>query len=833
MHNLRIIKKYTQLIFILFAIQTIFFLGASTTFAQNNKNELFSIAQKAFDDGFYDVAIRYTEQLLERYPQTEKIIQAKLLLGQCYFFKSQYLKAYEIFNELLQYSEFKDVTLFWLGETYLKGSDYTQAEQQYNQLIKVYPDSIYVPQAYYSLGWSYFEQNNFKKAKEILNKLLQTFPMHQLSEDASFKLGEIAYNLKDYKSAINLFEKYIATYPQSTRHAESYFYIGESFYSLGDYLTSITYYAKSAEISLDDKLIIMSKVSLGWGYLKLGRHQLAEKSFNDALDVAQQKGILSDDVFLGQATLYAGTGDNSKALEAYKNIIKSFPSSQRIKEAYLGRANTYYLLKKYAQAIESYDELINKFSEDESSQEIVEKAYFGLAWSHLKSGDLKSSINSFETIKNKTKSQSAKISALTQIGDAYQDANMLDKAIEAYDQVLKDYPNNPYTDYVQYRQGIALLKMDKIESATLSFQGLEANFPQSNYLNDIKYYLAVIYFKKEDWTSAKEQVEDFIDGLPESHEFLAESYYILALSQFNLQKYDEAIKTYNKIIKNYPYQSTIIKSSEIAIAKCLYKKGSVNEALKRFNLLINKFPNSSVSEEAIIWLGDHYLEISNFATAIKHYSVFMDTFPESKKLNLVKYQLGQAYQALEKYDAAVNILKEITDKNRELYAKARLAIAHIFSRDLNDDKAVETYKSIIETSPELKRDAYVKIAAVYKRNQEYSKALDSYANALKSDKLLSSSQNSEIQFSIGDTYELLNNTDKAVEEYLKIPYLYQNQISWIIKSYLRVGRIFEDKEKWEEAKIIYKKIVGHKTDESKFAYERIEWIEENSLEIKQ
>ncbi len=92
-------------------------------FAESDETELFLIAQKAFDDGFYDVAIRYVTQFLEKYPQTGKRIQANQLLGQCYFFKGQYLKAFDIFQSLVQYSDFKDITLFWVGETYLKGSD--------------------------------------------------------------------------------------------------------------------------------------------------------------------------------------------------------------------------------------------------------------------------------------------------------------------------------------------------------------------------------------------------------------------------------------------------------------------------------------------------------------------------------------------------------------------------------------------------------------------------------------------------------------------------------------------------------------------------------------
>ena len=79
----------------------LFGVNSFNTQAQDNEKELFLVAQKAFEDGFYDVAMRYINQLLEEYPKTEKHIQANLLLGQCYFFKSQYLKAYDIFQNIL------------------------------------------------------------------------------------------------------------------------------------------------------------------------------------------------------------------------------------------------------------------------------------------------------------------------------------------------------------------------------------------------------------------------------------------------------------------------------------------------------------------------------------------------------------------------------------------------------------------------------------------------------------------------------------------------------------------------------------------------------------
>ncbi|MGE0267212.1 MAG: tetratricopeptide repeat protein [Candidatus Omnitrophota bacterium] len=799
--------------------------------SQSSDSELFLVAQKAFEDGFHDVAIRYVTHLLEEFPETQKRIQARLLLGQCYFFKSQYLKAFEIFNDLLQYTEFKDETLYWLGETYLKGADYKQAKNHYRQLIELFPNSIFTPQAYYSIGWVEFEENKYIEARSSFQKLKKKFPDHQLTEDSSFKLGEIEYNLKNFEKTIDTFTEYISENPRSTKKAEAFFYIAESYYYLNDPLTAVTYYAKTAEISYDNKLILMAKVSLGWSYLKLEKYKLAAENFDSAMHFAQEKGILSDDVYLGQATLFTQIKEYDQALKAYQLLVDTFPNSRRITESYLGMANIYYNLEKYEQAIEHYKKITDQNKNEKSFNDIFEKAYFGMAWSYLKLNDIESSVKNFEAIKEKTDNKTVKISALTQIGDAYQDVGELEKAIQVYDQILMDYPESQYADYVQYRQGIALLKKDKIDAATLSFHSLRSNFPNSKYLADVNYYLAVAYFKKNNWTLAKHQILEFLENITPQNDLNSESLYILGLSQFNLKEYENAIETFKKIIKNYPLKKDILRTAEIGIAKSFYENKQTEEAIKYFKQIIVKYPDSEETQESLIWLGDHFLEQAQYQTAIDYYQQFVNSFPGSNSLALVYYELGQSYTALEQYEQALGMFNKITENHeKEIYVKARLAIADIFSRDLDPKAALDTYENVITSSPEFKRDAYVKIADVYRTNKDFSSAIAALQQAIAAKMDQSLYKNSEIQFKIADTYQLLNQSTKAIDEYMKIPYLYPDDKNWVVKAYLRIGRMFEDDEKWEEAIQAYQKVVELKTDEMKFAKERLDWI--NQFVIK-
>jgi len=795
---------------------------------EDSETELFLVAQKAVEDGFYDVAIRYTEQFLEQYPNTEKRMQANLLLGQCYFFKEQYLKAFEIFKGLSLSPGYQDAVLFWLGETYLKGKDYAQARAQYQKLLQVYPRSDYAPQAYYALGWVNFEQENYSEALKTFSEFTHLFPGHSLSEEALFRIGECEFNLNDHVKSIEAFDQYLKSFPKSTRLDQVYFYIAESNYYLKKYVQAVKNYAKAKDASYSNKTKFIAEIGAGWSYSKLNEFEQAVQSFQEALDFATKSKLSYEDALFGLASLFTEAKDLTKALKNYERIITELPENPRIDEAYLGKANLLYSLERYNEAITEYQGLINHSVKDADFNDIAEKTYLGLAWTYMKSGQLPEALKNFQYIAEHTKNKVIQVSALTQIADAYQDLNQFENAVATYDKILKNFPNTPYTDYAQYRQGIALLKMEKIEGATLSFQSLQEKFPNSKYLTDVDYYLGVAYFKKNDWIGAKEKLLSFINALSPTHEFQPDANYILGLCFFYLNDSDEAIKIFRKIKRLYPDNADLVLDSEFHIALSLYNKGDVKEALKEFKIIAYKHPGTKTALDALMWLGEYYSKTFDFDNAITYYGQVVNDFPKSPTQGKALLGLGNAYYEKSEFDKALNQFKQIDETYpEEIFAKAKMAIANTFAKQIDPETAIETYQSIVDNSPEFQRSAHVKIAQIYKKNKNYERALAHYQKALDSADGLQEIKKSEIHFLIGDIYEILNNQQKAIEEYLKIPYLYPKDTRWVIKAYLRVAKLFENAEEWDDAVSVYEKIMAYEVDERTFAQERLDWIRQH------
>lgn len=792
------------------------------SYAQSQQQELYATALRAFDDGFHDVAVRYLEQFLQDYPQDSKIIQVKFLLAQCYFFKNRFSDALNLFNSLTGSYDNKELLSWWLGEVYLKIPDYPKAQKEYQQLLHSYPNSVYLPQVYYSLGWSYFDQKQYTQAREFFDQLVGKFPKHQLSEDAMFKSAQCSYDVGDYRGALTRFVKFLVHYPQSGHQTEIYLNMADAYYYLEDYENAKTYYDKILK-SPDAKIALTAYTGEIWSYLKLKDLNRAEKILKEAQDFSKARNLPNDDLLLVEANVFIERGDLPAAVGAYTDLIKNFPRGPHYLEAHLGRANTNFILKRFDEALGDYSFVIDQGGNEELSL----KANLGLAWIYAKLNNLPLAQKRFQSIIDHTDKVDVKINAMVQMADALADADKTEEAVKIYDNVIKTYPDNSMSDYVQHRQAIALLKIGKIQAAKVSFENLQTNFPKSSYLEDVNYYLGLVAFKVGDWKTASIKMEGFLKSLSHSSDFTAGANYILALSYLNLKQPEDALKIFQKILRLYPDDVTVAENSDIGIAKCQYELGQVKEAIKRFKLIIYKYPKTEVEYDALLWLAQYYLKSADYAQAIDFYQQIADRFPDHGGIDEVHYEIGQAYEIQGMYEQALVQYKKIFPQDGELDAKVKLAIAGIFVKEFDTPKAAQAYESIAVASPELGREAYLKLAQLYRNNQSYEKEIECYQKALQLPATKDQVNNPELLFDIADTYDVMERWDNAVGNYLKIPAQYPDQLDWVVKAYLRVAKIFEDRKDWGGARVTYQKIIQLNTEESKFAQERLDSINSN------
>jgi TolA-binding protein len=794
--------------------------------AQSTETDLLSAAQQAFNDGFSDVATRYLEDFLDKYPDSHSLPTAKLLLGECDFLRGEYDKALLLFEEIsMQTDNKQDEVLFWRGETYLKENRVPEAQRDYQTVIDDFPQSSYLAQSLYSLGWSFFTEKKFGPAKQVFLHLANSFPNNQLTEDATLKIAECDYNSGRLKQAIEGFKLFTAKYPSSVHSCEVNFNIAESLYYQDRFESAAGYYQRALDATCDDNLRLAAYTAQGWDFIKLGRFGEAQNIFKKAQSFSKDKDLSDEDVVLGQANLAYEQGSYEQAVVLFTDFIQKYPQSLHWPQGYLGRANVFYLLKQYDEARSDYSRLL-----DQKDPEIFEKSQFGLGWCELKLGHTSEAISHFQAVLDYSHDSGLRANALIQMADVYQESNQWGTAAGMYDRVKKMYPNCDMMDYVLYRQAIAFLKTGKTDEALEDFKDLKDNFSDSKYLEDINYYMGVISFKRGDWQKSARTMESYLRGLSRPSEFTPEANYIMALSRLDLKEPEEALKVFQKILRLYPNDIDIAKNADIGIAKCQFELGQDREAVKRFKLIVYKYPKTDAGFEALLWLAQYYLKNGDADSATDYYKTIIDEYPDSPQMDQIHYELGQAYEFEGHSDNALEQYRAISNRDPQLTGKTRIAVAGIMSKDLDPQRAIAAYESIAANSPEYAGEAYLKLGQLYRNMQDYEKELAVYQSAIAARQ--GQIDRAQIQFNLADTLELMSRTDEAIAEYLKIPDQYPNELEWVVKAYLRVAKIYEEGQDWEAARVTYQKIIQLNTPEATFAQERLDWIKNNAGKMR-
>jgi TolA-binding protein len=804
----------------------------------SKEEETLFVAKKAFEDGFYEVSLGLLERFLKNYPDSPKIPEVNLLIGQCYFHQNRFLDALKQFEGLLSEpaaKNIKDAVLYWIAEVHFKGNNFDKAATYYKMIIDEFPKSAYVSSAYYSLGWCLFQESKFAQAFEYFKAVEEKYSKEPQARDASFKIVECLYNLKDYTGLKERLKTYLKVYSKdAARLSYLYFYLAEADYYLNNFSEAIDEYSLVLKNSHDDKIQALSKLGQAWSYLKLKRYEDAQNAFFQIkLDDLEKRSL--DVLLLGKAILMAETNRVNEAKNIYVELLNKTLDPLVLVQAYLGQADALYNLTEYEEAIKVYKEALDKFKPESAlaqrtesitnesviPQEIIDKLHYGLSWAFLKQGEFKEAIKEFQKIVKSSGDNIVKVSALCQIGDTYQDSADYTKAQETYDAILKDYPDSFYSDYVQYQLGITLLKLSNYDGAIMSFLALKRNFPQSKLLDDASYALGLAYFQRQDYNSSKAVFESFEDEFKDSN-LKPQALYLLGTSLYNLGKYPEAIEVFKNIIRRYSQDIELIQKAEYEIADCFDQMGDEKEAMTRFKTLRSKYPDSVLSAEIVWWLGEYYYRHNDLNLARRYFSSLIQDFPKSNLVADAYYALGSSYEEESRHEEAIENFKKVMELGKtDLSAQAAIAQADIYVKQEKLDLATNTYRDIVKEYPNFTNLIYPKIADLFYKRGDLSQALDFYRKSLD---IVPVKEIAGIQLKIAEVFEQEAKFDAAIEEYLKVTYLYSENNSQAIKALLRVALIYEGKENFKEAVNIYRRIISMNAEEAKYAQERIDWI---------
>ena len=620
----------------------------------------------------YDQTIEKASKILEVYPTSKYVDDAVMILGECFYYKG----------------------------------DYVQAERKFKELIRYFPKSGYFPSAKIWLAKTKIKLEDYLAAKLILSELLKSKKLkREIRDESQYLLGDISFKQEKYKEAETAYKIAAEQAREKEIKAHSYYQEGEchirnnSPQDAVESFRSALKYSPNLEFQFDAKLNYARALKLAGDYknavavcAELLDNDLYKKKFGFV------KLEISDCLYReGKDELQPGKPipENSKireALESYKSITIEQKRTEVSATAYYRMARIYENdFVDFAKAKENYDKVRREYARSEYTTEAAKKG--------KDIGDLIRLGNSVK------KAQGEQLLAAEgKVGIQLTDLEKL----------LLEYGNHPELRFMQKQEELALSKTDPATGKSVKEDLQQKKLDE---LVKNKLQLAEIYlfqFGKVD--SALAEYKEIVTLFPEnpaSAKALYSTAFIYENDKHNKPKADSLL---HELLLKYPDTAQAnevrlklnlplkkIKNDEVKVLFDLaendfFVKKNLTKAMNEYQNIIKKYPESEYAEKSLYALG-WIQENVNFDNdkALTIYKQFVDTYPNSefsrtiqKKIQAVeKKKKLQAKKTNAKSAQVEKSLKEQNVNKTSLKKEESLTSEKALKQLVDDDNALK------------------------------------------------------------------------------------------------------------------------------------------------
>lgn len=236
-----------------------------------------------------------------------------------------------------------DDALFLMARAlYYKGNSAFQAKDQFENLIKGFPDSRYYGEAHIYLAKVLRDINRPEDARALLEQFIRDPNQIKLHPRALLTLAEFNIADKDYNGAQYWLRKIIDGYPKAKEYKEAFLLFGKNYYVQKDYVSSLQEFEKITQSRLIPKLLkLEAQYYVALNQFQLGQYDKSWRNVQKLLNDDSRPEQLSQ-IRVLQARLLFARDEAEKGIAESDQISKDYPRTQSSAEAQFNLGEYYF-----------------------------------------------------------------------------------------------------------------------------------------------------------------------------------------------------------------------------------------------------------------------------------------------------------------------------------------------------------------------------------------------------------------------------------------------------------------------------------------------------------
>jgi len=665
----------------------------------------------------YDEAYAAYEKALN---QGQKVKEPKLDTRESELFRSETMRLYEtILRDYPSYDR-KDEVLFNLAYNLYETGKKEPAVKRYEELLKGYPDSKLVADAYIQLGNHYFENNALARAEDNYKKAAAT-KIPKIYSYATYKLGWCDFNAGKLEEGLKKMQEVVA-FSEGQKE-----YVDLKNEALSD---MVTFYVQLNEV----------RVAIDYFRAKAPKKRQARLI-----------GRLSDGL--------AGAGHHEKAIEGYSYLINESPMGPNAPEHQQAIVRSYEGLRQRDKVKSEIKKLVDLYrpgsqwwKSNESNVGVIRNAF------SVTEEAMRSTVTEYHQEAQKTKSVATYRLArdiYKEYVDAFansEDENFVsdhsfnlrfyyadilwaleewDSAATQYDAVVnfkvpsrdsaKEISQESYRKTAAYSSILAYEKLVKIEKGLLGKTEMKENetVDEKKKKGNVekkaqikRQALNAEQMKEKPLTNFEARLVaacDRYNGLYKDNADEIEVRYLAAVTLFDKSHFVDATKRFGEVVLKWPEEKRSQDAADLTMSVLEDKQEwlELNKLARAFlgNKKLSK-PNTDFSKRVAgvvegsqyKWIDEHiYRRDKDAARAAEEFLKFVEEFPRSdnadRALTLAMFVFQDANQVDRGVQVGERVLAEYPGTQYEL--KVRHTLAVFYEKLADFQKSAEMYESFI------------------------------------------------------------------------------------------------------------------------------------------
>ncbi len=792
---------------------------------REGKNVDFENYRQLFETSSLRVAeiFRKTDQFEEAYQELiaaqetaeERFYKAKvqMRIGDNYMEWEKFDEAWTAYNQVIELygdTPYPPNAQYQKGEAKYFAGDYAAAREDYLQLLVDYPDSEtgLRSAALYSAGWSAEKLGATDQAIASYTQAVDNFPRSDQAPLCLLRIARLNYEQQKVEAAIEAYKAITESY-QDTRHtADAYYGLGILYRDEDRKDEAIAAFSKVDRDARETYIAALIEAA----NLYISQDRIAEGRalLNQLLEGVTGDRDLEARAHFQMAQLDLNNKNYVDAVDRYTMVLEEYPESDVIRDTRYGRALAYHYSGRYDRALLDYKWLLDT----KIPKAMQLKVSFSMALSYSAEGndaDAEKLLNEVIASGDESLVRSARLQLISM---AEKKGNP-EEAVRIYEEMLATTTSSEDRERLLIRLANAYFKLDKFQQSIEAAQELIDLAVNVESIANALFVQGNCFYRSEQFVQAIATYNTIIENYPQiawakNAQFQIGVAYNRLSANGNIDVLPAMSQAFNTYYIQYPDDERAVHAYYYD-AWAHYRMGKWRDASDIFASLADKYPQSRYASEALFRAGDALFNMTNrsgvenknqhYIDAMVYYDRIIRRYPQSSHMDDALYNKAWCLINLDRKEEAVPIFERIVAEhpNGTYGARSQFTLGDYYYGLKDYEKATASYQTFLDRFPADKLTAQ-------------DRALPNKARTLLGHLAEIDAYN---LYATGEQLLAEKNYDEAMAVFKEVQQKYPKS-DQAVNSLVNIGAAYMAQEEFRQAGAVFQEVVDNYGDNPKY-----------------